>query len=187
MNRLKQTYQQDVAPKLQKELKLDSPMAVPNINKIVLNMGVTEPEAGGARDKVLENIKKQFATITGQTPQITRAKKAISNFGLREGEPIGVALTLRGDRMWQFLDKLIAVALPRVKDFKGVSATAFDGHGNYSLGLEEQIVFPEIDYDEIDSVRSFQVNIVTSTNSNEQAKLLLELLGMPFEKPEEDK
>ncbi|MBD3249984.1 MAG: 50S ribosomal protein L5 [Candidatus Pacebacteria bacterium] len=186
MNRLKQQYQQEVAPKLQKELKLSSPMAVPTITKIVLNMGVTEPQETGPREKALENIQEQFATITGQRPQITKAKKAISNFGLRAGDPVGVTVTLRGQKMWQFLDKLISVALPRVKDFKGVSLTAFDGQGNYSIGLEEQIIFPEINYDQIESVRSFQVNINTSTESNQQARRLLELLGMPFEK-EEDK
>jgi large subunit ribosomal protein L5 len=183
MNRLQKEYQQKVRDQLMKEFELDSPMALPKIQKVILNTGITDVQ-GNAKNEALENMKKQFATITGQTAQITKAKKAISNFNLRQGEPIGVMVTLRGDRMWQFLDKLISIALPRVKDFRGVSKKAFDGNGNFSLGLEEQIIFPEIDYDEIESVRSLQVNIVTSADNDKIARRLLELLGMPFEKEE---
>jgi large subunit ribosomal protein L5 len=184
MNRLKKQYQQEVVPKLQQELGVHSHFAVPKLTKIVVNMGVSEPKDPRDREKAMENIAEQFATITGQKPKITRARKAVSNFELRAGDPIGLMVTLRGERMWQFLDKLIAIVLPRVKDFRGVSRTAFDGHGNYSLGLEEQIAFPEINYDQIDQVRSLQVNLVTDTDSNQAARQLLTLLGMPFAKEE---
>lgn len=185
MNRLSKKYQQEIVSQLQKEFSLPSAMAAPKIKKIVVNTGISEPDDTRERMKVIENVSQQLATVTGQRPKITRAKKAISNFGLRVGDPLGVTLTLRGKKMWQFLDKLISIALPRVKDFRGVSRDAFDGHGNYSLGLEEQIIFPEIDYDEIDSVRGLQVNIVTSTDQDQQAFKLLQLLGMPFAKEEE--
>ncbi len=185
MNRLKEKYQQEVVDQLAKEFDLPSKHAAPAISKIVINTGVAEPVDVRERTRALENIKEQIAVITGQQPIITRAHKAISNFAVREGDPLGVKVTLRGKKMWQFLDKMISVALPRVKDFRGVSAEAFDGHGNYSLGFEEQIVFPEIDYDEIESVRGLQVNIVTTTDDDKQAKRFLELLGMPFEKEEE--
>lgn len=184
MNRLQQKYQQELKPILQKEFDLSSPMAVPGVKKIVINMGVSQPADPKARLSALENIQKQFGVISGQAAQITKARKSIANFGLREGDPVGVMVTLRGDRMWQFLDKLISIALPRVKDFRGVSRTAFDGNGNYSMGLEEQIIFPEVNYDDIENVRSFQVNIVTDADNDEQARKLLELLGMPFEKEE---
>lgn len=184
MNRLNKKYQQEIVDKLKKEFSLSNPMSVSKVKKIVINTGISEPDNIGERMKVIKNVGQQLATITGQKPRITRSKKAISNFNLRAGDPLGVAVTLRGKKMWQFLDKLISVALPRVKDFRGVSRSAFDGHGNYSLGLQEQIIFPEIDYDEIDSVRSFQVNIVTSTDQDKKAFRLLELLGMPFAKEE---
>ncbi len=182
MNRLKKKYQQEVALALKKELKVNSVFAVPKITKITLNIGVSQPVDARERRKVLENVAKQLETITGQKSVITKAKKAISNFTLRQGDPLGAKVTLRGERMWQFLDKLISIALPRVKDFSGVSKTAFDGQGNYSLGIEEQIVFVELDYDKIDSVRSLQVNIITNTKKDQQAFRLLEMLGMPFEK-----
>jgi len=183
MNRLKNKYQQEVVGQLQKELKLTSPMAVPKLIKIVLNMGIVDdPQDMKARMKMIDAVVEQFSTITGQHPQITRAKKAIANFKSREGDPLGVMVTLRGEKMWQFMDKLIAIALPRVKDFQGVSSKAFDGQGNYNLGLEEQIVFPEIVYDKVEKIRGFQINFVTSTNKDQEARLLLEKLGMPFEK-----
>jgi len=182
MNRLKKKYQQEVVSALQKELKVKSVFAVPRVTKVTLNIGVSQPVDARERRKVLENVAKQLETITGQKAVVTKAKKAISNFTLRQGDPLGAKVTLRGERMWQFLDKLISIALPRVKDFNGVSRTAFDGQGNYSLGIEEQIVFVELDYDKIDSVRSLQVNIVTNTNNDQQALRLLEMLGMPFEK-----
>ncbi len=185
MNRLREKYQQEIQKKLISELDLPSKMAVPQIEKIVLNTGISKPEDAGERKKVIDNVQQQFAAITGQKAQMTTAKKAISDFSLQKGEPLGVKVTLRADKMWQFLDKLIAIVLPRVKDFKGVSRTAFDGHGNYNLGLDEQIVFPEIDYDEIDSVRGLQVVIVTDTEDDAEAFQLLELLGMPFAKEEE--
>lgn len=182
MNRLKKKYQQEVALALKKEFKVNSVFAVPRITKITLNIGVSQPVDARERRKVLENVAKQLETITGQKSVITKAKKAIANFTLRQGDPLGAIVTLRGERMWQFLDKLISIALPRVKDFSGVSKTAFDGQGNYSLGIEEQIVFVELNYDKIDSVRSLQVNIVTNTKKDQQALRLLEMLGMPFEK-----
>lgn len=180
MNRLQQNYQETVRPALQKELGVSSVFAVPRLRKIVVNIGVSQPQDARARKEVIKSIAEQFKVITGQQPQITRARISIANFKLRQGDPLGVMVTLRGQIMWEFLDKLISLALPRVKDFQGVSLTAFDGQGNYSLGLDEQIIFPEIEYDKIDQVRSFQVTIVTTGNSNQAAKRLLELLGMPF-------
>ncbi|MGD9129469.1 MAG: 50S ribosomal protein L5 [Candidatus Woesebacteria bacterium] len=179
---LKAKYQKEITEALKKEFKYNNSFAVPKIEKIVLNMGVSDPQDPRARKKVMENIVEQFRIIAGQQPQISKAKKAIAGFKLRAGDPLGVMVTLRGKKMWQFLDKLIAIALPRVKDFRGVSRTAFDGQGNYSLGLEEQIVFPEINYDKIERIRSLQVNIVSSTKKDKEALRLLELLGMPFEK-----
>jgi len=157
----------------------DNPMAVPKVEKIVLNMGV-----GEARDdkKVLDKAASELAQIALQRPIVTKAKKSVSNFKIRAGMPVGLKVTLRGERMWAFLDKLINVALPRVRDFRGISANAFDGHGNYSLGIKEQLVFPEISYDSIDGVRGLDVVIVTSAGTDEEAKSLLELLGMPFRK-----
>ena len=182
MNRLKAKYQKEILPQLKKELRLSHDLAVPRILKIIINMGVTDPADPKQRRAVLENISKQFEVIAGQKPMITLAKNAISGFKLRAGDPLGLMVTLRGERMWQFLDKLIAIVLPRVKDFRGVSVVSFDGQGNYSLGLEEQIVFPEIEYDQIEKIRGLQINIVSSTKINAQAYRLLELLGMPFSK-----
>ncbi len=181
MNRLKERYQKEIVATLQKELNYKSSFQVPRLKKIVVNMGVTDPADPRARSQIMPNLKAQIALISGQEPQITKAKKAISNFKLRQGDPMGVMVTLRGERMWEFLDKLIAIVLPRVKDFRGVSRTAFDGQGNYSLGIEEQIIFPEIAYDQIDRVRSLQVNFITNS-SDQEAYRLLELLGMPFSK-----
>ena len=186
MNRLKEKYQKQVLPQLKKELKLGSDMAVPQIKKVIVNMGVTDPKEPRARWQIMDNIIDQFKVITGQKPNITLARKAIAGFTLREGDPVGAMVTLRGQRMWEFLDKLISITLPRVKDFQGISRDAFDGQGNYSLGLEEQIVFPEIDYDLIDQIRGLQVTIITDTNDNQQAFKLLELLGMPFAKEKEN-
>jgi len=156
----------------------------PKVQKIIINMGVTDPQDPRARKQVLENIVEQFRIITGQTPQLTHAKKAIAGFKLRAGDPLGVAVTLRGEKMWQFLDKLITIVLPRVKDFRGTSRTAFDGRGNYSLGLHEQIVFSELTYDQIERIRGLQINIVTNYGSDEPAFRLLQLIGMPFAKEE---
>jgi large subunit ribosomal protein L5 len=181
MNRLKEKYQSEVVPALVKEFGWASSFQAPKIRKVVINMGVSDPDDPRARKQALENITQQFKIITGQQPQVTKAKKAISGFKLRAGDPLGIMVTLRGENMWLFLDKLLTIVLPRVKDFRGVSRTAFDGHGNYSLGLEEQIIFPEIDYDKIERIRGLQVVIVT--NSEDKATFrMLELLGMPFSK-----
>jgi large subunit ribosomal protein L5 len=185
MNRLKTKYQQEVLPKLQQEFGHSNALATASVRKVTLNMGIAHPADPKAREKVIENVVEQFKVITGQHPQVTKAAKAIANFKLRAGDPLGVMVTLRGEYMWEFLDKLVSITLPRVKDFRGISATAFDGQGNYSLGLEEQIVFPEINYDQIEGIRSLQINIITSTKNNQEALRLLELLGFPFEKKEE--
>ncbi|MCL4208226.1 50S ribosomal protein L5 [Patescibacteria group bacterium] len=185
MNRLKQRYQTEVVPQLTKELGIKNAFSVPKLEKVVLNMGVVDmPQNPRARMAIIENVVEQFQVITGQHPQITKAKKSIAGFKLREGEPLGVMVTLRGERMWEFVDKLISTALPRVRDFTGISRTAFDGHGNYNLGISEQIVFPEIVFDSIESVRGLQITFVTNTNSNEQSFALLKALGMPFAKEE---
>ncbi len=184
MNRLKEQYNQTVVPTMAKEFGITNTFRLPKIKKIVLNMGVSEPQDPRARKQVMENIVAQFKIITGQAPQITHAKQAISGFKLRAGDPLGVMVTLRGERMWQFLDKLITIVLPRVKDFRGVSRTAFDGQGNYSLGLHEQIVFSELSYDQIERIRGLQINIVTQSGSDDQSRRMLELLGMPFTKEE---
>jgi len=179
MNRLKEQYNKEIAPALFKELGLDNVMQTPRIEKVVVNIGV-----GEALDnpKALEAAVNDLTIITGQKPVITAAKKAISNFKLREGRQIGVKVTLRGEKMWAFLDRLINIALPRVRDFRGVSAEAFDGRGNYTLGLQEQLIFPEIQYDKIDRVRGMEVSIVTTAKDDEQARLLLSKFGMPFRK-----
>ena len=187
MNRLKEKYQQEVLPVLMKEFNFTNATQVSKIEKVVVNMGVADPQEPRAREKLMPLIVKQFEDITGQHPQITRARKSIANFKLREGDPMGVMVTLRGDRMWEFLDRLLSIVLPRVKDFRGVSKVAFDGQGNYSLGIEEQIAFPEIEFDQIDSIRSLQVNIVTSNKDDRETFRMLELLGMPFEKEEDKK
>jgi large subunit ribosomal protein L5 len=182
MNRLHQQYTEKVSPAIQKQFGMTSVLAVPRLSKIVLNTGISQPQDPRARKEVVNNVAKQFELITGQKAQVTVARKAVSNFKLRQGDPLGVAVTLRGERMWEFLDKLISAALPRVKDFQGVPRTAFDGQGNYSLGIEEQIIFPEIQYDQIDAIRSLQIIFVTTTRKNDEAFALLEQLGMPFKK-----
>jgi large subunit ribosomal protein L5 len=179
MNRLHQKYQENIIPELKKELGITNSMAVPKITKVVVNVGIT----GEQNQKLaLENMAQQLAAITGQKPKTTVARKSIAGFKLREGDPIGLMVTLRGNRMYEFLDKVISIVLPRVKDFQGIKPTAFDQDGNYSLGIQEQIVFPEIEYDKIDRVRSLQINIVTSADDPRQAKRLLELVGLPFAK-----
>jgi large subunit ribosomal protein L5 len=185
MNRLRTQYIDTVAPALKTEFGLTTTFAVPKLTKIVVNMGVSNPQDPRARAQVIDNIVEQFRVIAGQQPQITRARQAISGFKLRQGDPLGVMVTLRGQRMWDFLEKLIAITLPRVKDFQGVSRSAFDAKGNYNLGLEEQIVFPEIEYDKIESIRGLQITVVTTNGTPERSRRMLELLGMPFVK--EDK
>ena len=175
--RLEQIYKERVVPALMEEFKYKNIMQVPRIEKVVVNIGLGEALQNA---KALEYAVEDLATITGQRPVITRAKKSIANFRLRAGQPIGVKVTLRGERMWSFLDRLMNVALPRQRDFRGVSPDSFDGHGNYTLGLREQLVFPEIDYDKIDKIRGMEITIVTTAKTDEEGRRLLALLGMPF-------
>ena len=177
--RLKEKYQKEVVPGLQKEFNYKNPMQVPTVNKVVVNIGMGEAIQNA---KAMDAAVSDLATITGQRPVITRAKRSVAAFKLREGMQIGCMVTLRGDRMYQFLDKLMNVALPRLRDFQGVSADAFDGRGNYTLGLREQLVFPEIDYDKVDKVRGMEVSIVTTARTDEEGRRLLKLMGMPFKK-----
>jgi large subunit ribosomal protein L5 len=175
--RLKLRYRKEIVPLLMKDLGLKNPMEVPKIEKIVVNMGLGEALAN---NKLLESAVDQMVAITGQKPVITRSRKAIANFKLREGQAIGAMVTLRGDRMFEFLDRLITVALPRVRDFKGVSPKAFDGRGNYTLGIREQIIFPEINYDQIEKVKGLNVSIVTTARNDEHGLALLKAFGVPF-------
>ena len=179
MARLKETYQKELVPALLKELQLKNVMEVPRVEKVVVNMGLGEAIQNV---KILESATEEMASITGQKAVITRAKKSIAQFKLREEMPIGVMVTLRRDRAYEFLDRLINVALPRVRDFKGVSAKAFDGRGNYTLGIREQLIFPEIDIEEIDKIKGMNVTIVTSARTDEEGRALLAGMGMPFRK-----
>jgi large subunit ribosomal protein L5 len=178
-SRLKEKYQQEVVPSLQKEFNYGNPMQVPAVHKVVVNIGMGEVIQNA---KAMDAAVSDLAAITGQRPVITRAKRSVAAFKLREGMQIGCMVTLRGARMYQFLDKLMNVALPRLRDFQGVSAEAFDGRGNYTLGLREQLVFPEIDYDKVDKVRGMEVSIVTTARTDEEGRRLLKLMGMPFKK-----
>ena len=175
--RLKQKYQKDVAPQIAKDFGISNPMAVPRIQKVVINMGMGEAIAN---QKILDTAADELRAITGQKPVITKAKKSIASFKLRQGMPIGVVVTLRGDRMYEFLDRLVSVALPRVRDFRGVSPKAFDGRGNYTIGIREQLIFPEIDFNKVDKLRGMNITIVTTARNDEQARSLLKALGMPF-------
>jgi large subunit ribosomal protein L5 len=179
MNRMKEQYQKEVAPALMKALNLDNVMQIPRIQKVVLNIGM-----GEAMDnpKAMDAAVNDVTLITGQKPVVTKAKNSIANFKLREGRTIGVKVTLRGEKMWSFLDRVMNVVLPRVRDFRGVSPDAFDGRGNYTLGLREQLIFPEIEYDKIDKIRGMEITIVTSAKSDDHAAVLLQMLGMPFRK-----
>ncbi|HOE70577.1 MAG TPA: 50S ribosomal protein L5 [Brevefilum sp.] len=179
MNRLKEIYKEEIAPALQEELSIGNIMEIPTITKIVINVGV-----GDALDnlKALDEVVRDLTTISGQHPVVTKAKKSIANFKLREGRTIGAKVTLRGDRMWAFLDRLVNVALPRVRDFRGISADAFDGRGNYTLGVDEQLIFPEINYDDVGILRGMEVSIVTTAETDDQARALLTKIGMPFRK-----
>lgn len=181
MNRMQERYNKEVAPALIQSFGLKNVMQVPRIKKVVVNIGL-----GEALDnpKALEAATNDLIQITGQKPVQTKARKSIANFKLREGRLIGTKVTLRGDRMWSFLDRLLNIALPRVRDFRGVSANAFDGRGNYTLGLKDQLVFPEIEYDKIDKLRGMEVTIVTSAPDDDQARALLQMLGMPFSRKE---
>lgn len=175
--RLKQRYREEIVPELMKEFGYRNVMQVPRVEKVVVNVGLGEAVQNA---RALDACVQDIAAITGQKPVITRAKRSISNFKIREGVPIGVMATIRGDRMYEFLDRLINVALPRIRDFHGVPAEAFDGRGNYALGIREQLIFPEIDYDKIDRIRGLQVIIVTTARTDEEGKRLLQLMGMPF-------
>jgi len=177
--RLKEKYVNDVIPALMEKFKYNNIMEVPKLEKIVINMGL-----GEARDnpKLLESAVNELATISGQKPIITRAKKSVANFKVREGMPVGAKVTLRGKKMYEFLDKLMNISLPRVRDFRGVSATSFDGRGNYALGIKEQLIFPEIEYDKVDSIKGMDIIVVTTAKTDEEAKEFLGLMGMPFRK-----
>ncbi|WP_062349834.1 50S ribosomal protein L5 [Bacillus kwashiorkori] len=179
MNRLKEKFTKEITPSLMNKFNYKSVMEVPKIEKIVINMGVGDAVQNA---KALDNAVEELALITGQKPVVTRAKKSIAGFRLREGMPIGAKVTLRGERMYQFLDKLVSVSLPRVRDFRGVSKKAFDGRGNYTLGIREQLIFPEIDYDKVSKVRGMDIVIVTTAKTDEEARELLAQLGMPFQK-----
>jgi large subunit ribosomal protein L5 len=175
--RLKEFYQKTVRPKLSQQFGLTNPHQVPGLEKIVLNVGVGEAIK---QPKALDSVVEELATITGQQPVRKKAKKSIANFGLRQGQEIGAAVTLRGARMWEFLDRFISVAIPRIRDFRGLGTKSFDGRGNYSLGIKEQMIFPEINYDEIDAIHGMDITFVTSTNRDDLAYALLKELGFPF-------
>jgi len=177
MSRLKDKYLQEVLPQLKEEFRYTNNLQVPRLSKVVINMGIGEAIQNA---KVLDSAQADLTAVSGQKPLVTRAKKSIAGFKLRKGMPIGCKVTLRRERMYDFLDKLLNVALPRIRDFKGVSPKSFDGRGNYNLGLKEQIIFPEINYDKIDKVRGMDVCIVTAAKSDEEARSLLQRLGMPF-------
>jgi large subunit ribosomal protein L5 len=177
MARLKEKYKNEIAAALAKEFEIKNPMAVPRVEKVVINMGLGEASANA---KILDVATEELKSITGQKPVITKAKKSIAAFKLRQGMNIGTMVTLRGDRMYEFLDRLISVALPRVRDFRGISGKAFDGRGNYTLGVREQLIFPEIDFNKVDKTRGMNISIITTAKSDDQARSLLKALGMPF-------
>jgi large subunit ribosomal protein L5 len=177
MSRVRDRFREDIVPALISEFGYKNPFQVPKLEKIVINIGLGEAVANG---RALDAAVGDLTTITGQKPVVTRAKKSIAAFKLRAGMPIGAMVTLRGERMYEFLDRLVATALPRIRDFRGASPNAFDGRGNYTMGLREQIMFPEIDYDKIDKVRGLEISIVTSARTDEEGRQLLALLGMPF-------
>ena len=177
MPNLKAKYQAEVAPALMQKFGYKSTMQIPRLEKLVINVGCSEARENA---KVLDAVVRDLTTITGQKAVVTKAKKSVANFKLREGMPIGAKVTLRGDKMWEFLDRLFNVALPRVRDFRGISANAFDGRGNYALGIKEQLIFPEIEYDKIDKIRGMDIVMVTTAKSDEEARELLKLVGAPF-------
>jgi large subunit ribosomal protein L5 len=177
MSRLKERYDKEVVAALKKEFGYKNVMAIPKIQKVVVNMGLGEATQNA---KIAETGADEVARITGQKPVVTRAKKSIAQFKLRKGMPVGAMVTLRGERMWEFLDRLMAVALPRVRDFRGVSARGFDGRGNFTLGLKDQLLFPEIDYMKVDKARGMNISVVTTAKTDEESRKLLQLLGMPF-------
>ncbi|HEX2154145.1 MAG TPA: 50S ribosomal protein L5 [Acidimicrobiia bacterium] len=175
--RLKQKYVEEVAPQLQQELGLDNAMQTPRLEKIVVNMGLG---AANQDRKVIEQATDELSLITGQKPRVNRARKSIAGFKLREGTPIGASVTLRGERMWEFFDRLLAVAIPRVRDFRGLNPNSFDGRGNYTFGVTEQLIFPEINFDDVSATRGMDITICTTANTNEEARALLDAFGFPF-------
>jgi len=177
MNRLKAKYQSDAVASLKKEFGYANVMAIPKIQKVVINMGLGEATANA---KIIDTGADELARVTGQKPVVRRARKSIAQFKVRQGQPIGTMVTLRGERMWEFLDRLVSIALPRVRDFKGVSPKGFDGRGNYTLGLRDQLLFPEIDYMKVDKARGMNVSVVTTAKTDEEARKLLQFIGMPF-------
>jgi large subunit ribosomal protein L5 len=177
MSRLRERYEKEVIPALKKEFGYSNAMAIPKVEKVVVNMGLGEATQNA---KIVDTGVDELGKVTGQKPVVTRAKKSIAQFKVRKGMPIGTMVTLRGERMWEFLDRLIAVALPRVRDFRGVSPRGFDGRGNYTLGLRDQLLFPEIDYMKVDKARGMNVSVVTSAKTDEEARKLLQFIGMPF-------
>ena len=177
MARLREMYREQVAPALRDRFEIQNPMRIPQLEKIVVNMGVGEAVQNS---RALDGAMEDLARITGQKPQLRRARKSIAGFKIREGMPVGVRVTLRGDRMWEFLDRLVTIALPRVRDFRGISPRSFDGRGNFALGLREQTIFPEVSYDSIDATRGLDVAVVTTAETDEEARELLRMLGMPF-------
>lgn len=179
MARMQEIYQSEIIPKLQEKFRYKSPMQIPKMKKIILNMGLGEAIQN---IKILDSATQELAQIAGQKPVITRARQSIAAFKLRKGMPIGCMVTLRGDRMYEFFDKLVNVALPRVRDFRGISSKALDGRGNYTLGIKEHIIFPEIDYDKIDKIKGMNITIVTTAQTDDEARTLLDLMGMPFKR-----
>ncbi len=177
MARLKDRYREEVAPALKERFGIENPMRIPKLEKIIVNMGVGEAAQDSRR---LDGAMEDLAKITGQKPQLRRARKSVAGFKIREGMPVGARATLRGERMWEFLDRLVSIALPRVRDFRGINPNAFDGRGNFALGLREQTIFPEVSYDSIDSMRGLDVAVVTTAETDEEARELLRMLGMPF-------
>jgi len=177
--RLKERYQAEIKPKLQSDLGLSNPMEVPKLEKIVVNMGIGEAVADR---KQIEDAVTELATITGQKPKVNIARKSIAGFKLREGQAVGVSVTLRGDRMWEFFDRLLAIAIPRIRDFRGLNPQSFDGRGNYTFGVNEQLIFPEIDFDDVSTTRGMDITIVTTAGDNESARALLDAFGFPFRK-----
>ena len=177
MARLKDRYQEEVAPALKERFGIENPMRIPKLEKIIVNMGVGEAAQDSRR---LDGAMEDLARITGQKPQLRRARKSVAGFKIREGMPVGARATLRGERMWEFLDRLVSIALPRVRDFRGINPNAFDGRGNFALGLREQTIFPEVSYDSIDSMRGLDIAVVTTAETDEEAREFLRMLGMPF-------
>ncbi len=177
MSRLKDRYREEVAPALKESFEIQNPMRVPRLEKVVVNMGVGEAVQNS---RALDGAMGDLGRITGQKPQLRRARKSVAGFKIREGMPVGARVTLRGERMWEFLDRLISIALPRVRDFRGISPRSFDGRGNFALGLREQTIFPEVSYDSIDATRGLDVAVVTTAETDEEARELLRMLGMPF-------